>query len=35
LKSKDDFNTLIARMDSHKLNYTLVNQNENLFEYLV
>ncbi|MBT1688149.1 threonine ammonia-lyase IlvA [Dawidia soli] len=35
LKSKDDFHTLIARMDSHKLNYTLVNQNENLFEYLV
>jgi threonine dehydratase len=35
LKSKDDFQTLIARMDSHKLNYTVVNQNENLFEYLV
>ncbi len=35
LKSREDFNTLIARMDSHKLNYTLVNQNENLFEYLV
>lgn len=35
LKSKDDFNILMARMDYHKLNYTLVNQNENLFEYLV
>jgi threonine dehydratase len=35
VKSKEDFNVLIARMDSHKLNYTLVNQNENLFEYLV
>jgi threonine dehydratase len=35
VKSKDDFNLLIARMDGHKLNYTLVNQNENLFEYLV
>lgn len=35
VKAKEDFNLLIARMDSHKLNYTLVNQNENLFEYLV
>ncbi len=35
VKSKDDFDSLIARMDSHRLNYTLVNQNENLFEYLV
>ena len=35
VKSKDDFNFLIERMNSHKLNYTLVNQNENLFEYLV
>jgi threonine dehydratase len=35
VKSKDDFNLLIHRMDDHKLNYTLVNQNENLFEYLV
>jgi threonine dehydratase len=35
VKSKDDFNSLIHRMDEHKLNYTLVNQNENLFEYLV
>jgi len=35
LKSKEDFNSLIGRMDSHKLNYTVVNQDENLFEYLV
>lgn len=35
VKSQEDFKVLIARMDSHKLNYTLVNQNENLFEYLV
>ncbi len=35
VKSKEDFHVLINRMDSHKLNYTLVNQNENLFEYLV
>ena len=35
VKSRDDFESLIHRMDEHKLNYTLVNQNENLFEYLV
>jgi threonine dehydratase len=35
VKSKEDFNSLVERMNSHKLNYTLVNQNENLFEYLV
>jgi threonine dehydratase len=35
VKSKDDFNSLISRMNDHKLNFTLVNQNENLFEYLV
>ncbi|RAW02628.1 threonine ammonia-lyase IlvA [Pseudochryseolinea flava] len=35
VKSKEDFNTLIARMNNHKLNFTLVNQQENLFEYLV
>jgi threonine dehydratase len=35
VKSKEDFDFLINRMNSHKLNYTLVNQNENLFEYLV
>jgi threonine dehydratase len=35
VKSKEDFSSLIERMNNHKLNYTLVNQNENLFEYLV
>lgn len=35
VKSKEDFDSLISRMDEYKLNYTLVNQNENLFEYLV
>ena len=35
VKSKDDFDALICRMDDQNLNYTLVNQNENLFEYLV
>ncbi len=35
VKSKEDFNSLIDRMKSHNLNYTLVNQNENLFEYLI
>lgn len=35
VKSREDFDALIHRMDEYKLNYTLVNQNENLFEYLV
>lgn len=35
LKSKDDFQSLLERMDAFHLNYTLVNQDENLFEYLV
>ena len=35
VKSKGDFTTLIERMDVRGLNYTLVNQNENLFEYLI
>lgn len=35
VKSKEDFNSLIERMNSRHLNFTLVNQNENLFEYLV
>jgi threonine dehydratase len=35
VKSAEDFHSLIDRMNSHKLNFTLVNQNENLFEYLV
>ncbi len=35
VKTKADFQHLIQRMDDRKLSYTLVNQNENLFEYLV
>lgn len=35
VKSREDFDALIRRMNEYKLNYTLVNQNENLFEYLV
>jgi threonine dehydratase len=35
VKSKEDFAALVERMDARNLNYTLVNQNENLFEYLV
>ncbi len=35
VKSRDDFHTLVERMDQFGLKYTLVNQNENLFEYLV
>jgi len=35
VKSREDFHSLLERMDQYKLNYTLVNQNENLFEYLV
>ena len=35
VKSSEDFNALVKRMDDQKLNYTLVNQNENLFEYLI
>jgi threonine dehydratase len=35
VKSKEDFDALINRMNEYKLNFTLVNQNENLFEYLV
>ncbi|MCW7489963.1 threonine ammonia-lyase [Leptospira meyeri] len=35
LKSRDDFQSLLERMDSFHLNFTLVNQDENLFEYLI
>lgn len=35
VKSREDFDSLVKRMNDYKLNYTLVNQNENLFEYLV
>lgn len=35
VKAREDFDKLIARMNKRKLNYTLINQDENLFEYLV
>jgi threonine dehydratase len=35
VKSREDFNALIKRMNDQKLNYTLVNQDENLFEYMI
>jgi len=35
VKSPNDLDALIERMEARKLNYTRVNQNENLFEYLV
>lgn len=35
LKSKADYRSLMARMQEHRLNFTEINQNENLFEYLV
>jgi threonine dehydratase len=35
LKSREDYDALIKRMDSYHLNYTELNQDENLFEYLV
>ncbi|HBK88773.1 MAG: threonine ammonia-lyase IlvA [Cyclobacteriaceae bacterium] len=35
VKGKEDFDALIGRMQQRQLNYTLINQHENLFEYLV
>ncbi|GIV37511.1 MAG: L-threonine dehydratase [Cyclobacteriaceae bacterium] len=35
VKWPDDFHRLKERMDANKLNYTLINQHENLFEYLI
>jgi threonine dehydratase len=35
VKTKEDFQALLARMNHFKLNFTEINQNENLFEYLV
>lgn len=35
LKSKDDFQCLLDRMREFHLNFTLINQDENLFEYLI
>jgi threonine dehydratase len=34
VKLRNDFDLLVQRMDEHHLNYTVVNQHENLFEYL-
>ena len=35
VKNETDFHLFVSRMNSEKINYTLINQNENLFEYLV
>lgn len=35
LKLKEDYESLVERMESFQLNYTELNQDENLFEYLV
>ncbi|TGL74140.1 threonine ammonia-lyase [Leptospira jelokensis] len=35
LKSKHDFQSLLARMKEFHLNFTVINQDENLFEYLI
>lgn len=35
VKSTEDFSDLLKRMDAYKINYTLINQSENLFEYIV
>jgi threonine dehydratase len=35
VKTTRDFQQLMERMNAGKLNYTLINQHENLFEYLI
>ena len=35
LKSRTDFEVLLGKMQFYNLNYTLVNEDENLFEYLI
>lgn len=35
LKSREDYNSLIERMESFHINYTEINPDENLFEYLI
>lgn len=35
VKARDDYQGLVSRMNELKLNYTEVNQDENLFEYLI
>jgi threonine dehydratase len=35
VKSAEDFELLLARMNEHQFNFTLINQHENLFEYII
>jgi threonine dehydratase len=35
VKAAEDFELLLARMHEHQLNFTLINQHENLFEYII
>lgn len=35
VKNHDDYQHLVDRMQARNLNFTVVNQNENLFEYLI
>ncbi len=35
VKAREDYKSLVDRMDVRKINYTEINQHENLFEYLV
>jgi threonine dehydratase len=35
VKAIEDFDLLIARMNEHQLNFTMINQHENLFEYII
>jgi threonine dehydratase len=35
VKAKEDFDLLLARMNEHQLNFTMINQHENLFEYII
>jgi threonine dehydratase len=35
LRSTDDYKTLLANMDKYGINFTELNKNDNLFEYLV
>jgi threonine dehydratase len=35
VKSREDFDALLCRMNEHYLNFTMINQSENLFEYII
>jgi threonine dehydratase len=35
VKTTEDFETLLKRMNTFNLNFTLINQHENLFEYII